>query len=120
MKKENRKLARNLPEVTGDRTELKPYLGEELNVSCFVTNTTKYQGQKRLVTEIKIHGMFIKHAWMKTSNIGKLEHGYQKLKVKVVKYVDQVTHGAKYGLKYIGKEGKVYQNDKMVKPKWMK
>ncbi len=120
MKRENRKVNHNLEEVTGNREELADYVNQELYVEGFVTNTFGYMDTKRLVTEVKIDNFFIKHVWFKNENIGNLKHGYQKLKVKVTKYKDQVTQEIKYGLKYIDKKGKKYQSTFLVKPKWMK
>ncbi len=121
MKKENKKIDKtNLTEVIGSRIELKKYLGETFQAPVFITNTYAYTGEKRLVTEIKIKEYFINHAWFKTANIGKLTHGYQNMEVKVVKYKDHITDDDKYGLKYVGKKGKQFQNTGLVKPKWMK
>ena len=121
MKKENRKINKaGVNEITGNRVELQPYLGQKFKVEAFVTNTLGFLGGKRLVTEIKFKGMFIKHAWFKSEKIGNLEHGYQKLDVEVVEYQDHINDEIKYGLKYIGTDGKKYQNDKLIKPKWMK
>lgn len=121
MKRENRKINKdNLVEVTGNRDELAVFLGQELTVEGFVTNTYGYLGDKRLVTEIKIENFFIKHAWLKSNNIGNLGHGYQKLKVEVIEYQDFTTQEIKYGLRYKGTKGKKYVNDKLIKPKWMK
>lgn len=120
-KKENKKINKtDLIEITGARTELQPYLKSELNCSCFVTNTIGYQGEKRLVTEVKIPGtkFFIKHVWFKYENIGKLKHGYQKLRVKVTEYKDHITQETKYGLQYIGDKGKVFKNNNLIIPKW--
>ena len=120
-KRENKKVIKNnLNEVTGNREELEDYLNEELEVEAFVTNTYGYNNNKRLVNEIKIDNLYIKHLWFKTENIGKLEHGYQKLKVKVIKYKNYSTDEDKYGLRYIDKKGKLYQDSFLRKPKWMK
>jgi len=122
-KKENKKINKNkLKEIVGTRVELAPFVEQTLEVECFVTNTIGYQGEKRLVTEVKIPGTdyFIKHVWFKYENIGKLKHGYQKLKVKVTKYKDYINNQEKYGLKYMGKKGKVFIDTKIRKPKWMK
>ncbi len=119
MKRENRKLNHHLKEVTGLRTELKDYLGDELRVNVFVTNTLGYKGNKRLIQEVYINDLYLKHIWLKTENVGNLQHGYQTLKVKVVDYKDQVTNEVKYGLLYIGTKGKQYTDNTLKKPKWM-
>lgn len=120
MKKENKKIDKsNLIEVIGPRIELKKYLGVVFYAPAFVTNSYGFTGDKRLVTEIKIEEYFINHAWFKTANIGKLNHGYQTLEVKVVKYKDQISNIDKYGLKYVGTAGKMFQNNELIKPKWM-
>ena len=120
MKKENKKIDKsNLTEVIGPRVELEKYLGCTFKAPVFITNTYGYTGEKRLVTEIKIEEYFINHAWFKTANIGMLQHGYQNIEVKIVKYKDHINDTDKYGLKYVGKKGKVYQNTSLVKPKWM-
>lgn len=120
-KKENKKINKtNLTEIVGTRIELVPYLGSVIEVECFVTNTLGYRGEKRLVTEVKIPNTnyFIKHVWFKYENIGKLNHGYQKIKVKVSEYKDHITNEQKYGLKYSGTKGKVFSDTKMKIPKW--
>ncbi len=120
MKRENKKINKtNVTEVEGNRNELKEYLGETFMVECFVTNTSGYLGGKRLVNEVYLKDLYIKHIWMKSENIGNLDHGYQKLKVKVTKYKDQVSHEVKYGLKYIGTKGKKFIDNTLTKPKWM-
>ncbi|MCD6435245.1 MAG: hypothetical protein J7L15_02475 [Clostridiales bacterium] len=121
MKRENRKINKsNLTEVSGNRTELKPYLGDTFEVDCFVTNTNGYLGDKRLINEVYLKDLYIKHIWMKSENVGNLDHGYQKLKVKVTKYTDYSSKEVKYGLRYIGKNGKKFINSKLVIPTWMK
>ncbi len=120
MKRENKSINKNkLTEVTGSRSELKQYIGEDLDVDAFVTNTLGYMDQKRLVTEVRIGDYFINHVWFKTEKIGDLKHGYQKLQVRVTEYMDQTTNESKYGLKYTGTKGNKYQNTFLVKPKWM-
>lgn len=121
MKRENKKVDKsNFIEVVGNRLELAEYLGQTFTVEGFITNTNGYLGGKRLVNEVYLKGLYIKHIWMKSENIGNLEHGYQKIKVKVTKYTDYSTKDTKYGLKYIGEKGKQYINNTLVKPKWMK
>lgn len=121
MKKENQKIDKSkYIEVIGSRCELSKYLDQEFDVDVFITNTLGYLGEKRLVTEIRIKEYFINHAWFKTSRIGKLAHGYQKIPVKVIEYKDQISNETKYGLKYIGSKGNKFQNTKLIKPKWMK
>ena len=123
MKRENKKVKKdNLIEITGNRTELEELLNKELKVEGFVTNTIGFVGGKRLVTEVRIPGTnyFIKHLWFQTERIGKLKHGYQNLEVKVVKYKDYVSGENKYGLKYIGKKGRVPYSNKIKIPKWKK
>ena len=121
MKRENKKVDKsNFIEVVGNRLELAEYLGQTFTVEGFITNTNGYLGGKRLVNEVYLKGLYIKHIWMKSENIGNLEHGYQKIKVKVTKYTYYSTKDTKYGLKYIGEKGKQYINNTLVKPKWMK
>ena len=123
MKREKKKIKKsNLVEITGNRHELKELLDEELKVEAFVTNTLGFVGGRRLVTEVRIPGTnyFIKHLWFKSDRIGKLNHGYQNLEVRVVKYKDQVSGDNKYGLKYIGKRGIIHYSNKIKKPKWRK
>lgn len=120
MKRENRKINKeNLTEVTGNRIELSKYLGEKLKVHCFVTNTNGFLGDKRLINEVYVKDLYINHLWLKTENIGNLSHGYQDLEVKVIHYTDKITNEDKYGLKYLGKEGRIKRNNKLIKPKWM-
>ncbi len=107
-------------QVSGNREQLQEYLGQECVVDAFVTNTIGYTGGKRLINEVILDNLYIPHLWMKTENIGKLNHGYQKLKVKVTKYKDVYTGDNKYGLKYIGKRGKKFIDYSLRKPKWMK
>ncbi len=119
MKRENRKIdKRKMTEITGNRPELEEFMGKDITVECFVTNTIGYRGGRRLVTEVKIGDLFIKHLWFKYDKIGKLPHGYQKLEVEITKYEDQVTHQVKYGMKYTGDKGKVHQNTNMKIPQW--
>ena len=121
MKRENKKVNKtNLIEITGNRTELKKYLGETFKCEAFITNTSGYQGNKRLVTEVKIPGTvwFVKHIWLKRQKIGALPHGYTTLELKVVEYKDQVTHEKKYGFRYVGEEGKLQEDTRMQIPKW--
>lgn len=120
MKRENKKIDKSkLTEVVGNRDELKSYVGEVCFVDCFVTNTNGYLGGKRLVNEVYLDDLYIKHIWMKSENIGNLEHGYQKLKVKVIEYKDYSTNETKYGLKYVGTKGKKFVDNSLKKPKWM-
>jgi hypothetical protein len=121
MKRENRRIKKdNLKEITGNRTELKEFVGKTIECEVFVTNTTGYQGNKRLVTEVKIPGTnyFVKHIWLKKIKIGKLKHGYTKLRLKVIEYKDQITKESKYGFRYTGTEGNMKINTDMVIPKW--
>ncbi len=121
MKRENRTIKKdNLIEITGNRTELKQFEGTVLNAHCFITNTNGYMGDKRLVTELRIPGTnyFVKHLWLKAHKIGNLPHGYTKLELKVVSYLDQVTLEEKFGFKYVGKKGKVHEDTSMKIPKW--
>jgi hypothetical protein len=120
-KRENKKIDKtNLIEVTGNREELKNLKDKELTVEAFVTNTIGYGGTKRLVDSVKIGKYYIKHVWLKMENIGKLTHGYQKLKVKVTEYINPYTNEPKYSLQYIGKKGKMYKDDKLKRIKWDK
>ena len=120
-KRENKKIDKsNLIEVQGDRKELAEYKDQELIVEGFVTNTIGFDGTKRLVDSVKIGKYYIKHVWMKMENIGKLKHGYQKLKVKVVEYKNRYTGDSKYGLMYIGDKGKMYIDNTLKRTKWDK
>ena len=106
MKKENRKLnKKGITEITGSRDQLKEFMGRDLLCNCFVTNTEGYLGGKRLITEIKIPetDYMVKHVWVKSSNVSKLEHGYHNLNFKVTEYQDQVTHLIKYSLRFTDK-----------------
>jgi hypothetical protein len=121
MKRENRKIRKdNLKEITGNRTELKEFMGKTLKCEVFITNTSGYQGNSRLVTEVKIPGTdwFVKHVWLKKINIGALPHGYRTLELRVVEYKDHITQELKYGFRYVGEEGKMKINTKMQIPKW--
>jgi len=120
-KRENKKIDKsNLIEITGNREELKEFKDKELTVEGFVTNTIGYSGTKRLVDSVKFGKYYIKHVWLKMENIGKLEHGYQKLKVKVTEYIDPYTNKEKYSLKYVGVKGKMHFQEKTKKIKWDK
>ena len=120
MKRENKQADKTgYIEVTGNRTELQKYLGQEFDVEAFVTNTYGYLGGKRLITEIKVKEFYINHAWFKTENVGNLKHGYQKLPIKITSYKDHIKNDIKYGLQYIGTKGKKYMNTALIKPKWM-
>ncbi len=120
MRRENKKVKKdNLIEVTGNREQLKRYKGETVKAEVFMTNTLGYQEKKRLAQQVKIGDLYISHCWFRTENVGKLPHGYQKIKVKIIEYQDQETKEIKYGLKYQGEKGKMYQNNELIKPKWM-
>jgi len=123
-KRENKQVNKqNLQEITGERTELEPYLGQTINCEVFVTNSTGYLGDKRLLTEIRIPktNYYIKHLWVKEYNmpLNQVQHGYKKVDLKVIKYQDQITGHTKYGVK-IAKElkQKVQKDPGMVIPKW--
>jgi len=121
MKRENKKINKeNLVEITGPRTELKPFVGKVIDVEAFITNTYRDTETKRLVNGVRILGtdFYIKHAWMRTERIGAAPHGYRKFRVKVTAYLDLQTGETKYGI--IAAEqglGKV-QSNKMVIPRW--
>lgn len=121
MKRENKKVNKELlVEVTGARVELKEYVGEQFKVEGFVTNTLGYRGGKRLVSEIYLNNLYLKHCWFSAADIDRLEHGYQLLEVEVIKYQDFITKEFKYGLKYVGAAGKKFPNKEVLKkPKWM-
>ncbi len=125
-KKENKKVNKdNLVEITGNRHQLKDFVGEVLEVQCYVTNSYGFQYSKRLVTEVRIPNtnLYIKHLWMKRENVAKLQHGYQNLKVKIVEYNnhkfdEDENNYTKYGIVYEGEEGKIYVDKKMYKKHW--
>jgi len=123
-KRENRSVNRsNLTEIVGKRDELIPFLGEIINCEVFVTNSLGYQGDKRLLTEVRIPktNFYIRHLWVKEYNlpIDKIQHGYQKVKLKVISYDDQVTGDKKYGVKIADEKVKAKRpKAKMVIPKW--
>ncbi len=123
MKRENKVVRKNnLIEITGNRLELEPYLGQTLECEVFVTNSLGYLGEKRLITEIRIPetNYYVKHLWIKHYNlpINKVNHGYQKMTLKVVDYWDAITGDVKYGVKYAGKKLKKPAEAKMVIPQW--
>jgi len=121
MKRENKTINKGrLQEITGNREELKGFVGEVFECDAFVTNTNGYQGDKRLVTEVKIPGTnyFLKHIWLKRQKIGALPHGYTKLRLMVVGYVDHATNENKYGFKYMGYDGELKIDTKMKIPQW--
>jgi len=121
-KRENKSVKKDdLVEIVGTREELKPFLNTVIEAEVFVTNTTAYTGEKRLITEVRIPNtnFYIKHLWVKEYNLPlkEVSHGYQKLKLKVVKYTD-TDDNIKYGVK-IANEKKKPQAP-LIKPKWMK
>ena len=123
MKRENKVVHKsNLIEITGSRIELEPYLGQTLECEVFVTNSLGYLGEKRLITEIRIPNtnFYVKHLWVKQYNlpINKVNHGYQKIKLKVINYKDVETGDVKYGVKYAGAKLRKPAEAKMVIPKW--
>ncbi len=121
MKRENRKVIKiNLTEVTGVRNELKEYVGQKFKVKGFVTNTLGYRGGKRLISEVYLDNLYLKHCWMDVNDVGKLNHGYQILEVEVIQYQDFISKEYKYSLKYIGEKGKKFIEENIKKPKWMK
>jgi len=123
-KRENKSVNRSkLKEIVGTRDELIPFLGEIINCEVFVTNSLGYQGDKRLLTEVRIPktDFYIKHLWVKEYNlpVDKIQHGYQKVKLKVISYNDQVTGVMKYGVKIADEKIKAKRpKAKMVIPKW--
>jgi len=123
-KRENKQVnKKNLTEIVGTRKELEPYLGQTINCEVFVTNSTGYLGEKRLLTEIRIPKttFYIKHLWVKEYNlpIDQVQHGYRKVELKVIKYREQITGDTKYGVK-IARElkKKVQKEPGMIIPKW--
>jgi len=122
-KKENKKInKKNLIEITGQRLELEPYKGKVLDCYVFVTNTTAYNGNKRLVTEVRIPdtNYYIKHLWVQEFNLplDQVQHGYQDLKLKVIEYSNIETGDAKYGVKIAEKNKYKIKDAKIVIPKW--
>jgi len=123
-KRENKRIDKHkLTEIDGNREELKPYVGQIINCEVFVTNSLGYQGDKRLLTEVRIPGTqyFVRHLWVKEYNlpVDKIQHGYQKVKLKVISYDDQVTGDKKYGVKIADEKIKAKRpKAKMVIPKW--
>ena len=123
-KRENKKVNKDhLQEITGNRNELEPLLGETLECEVFVTNSLGYLGDKRLLTEIRIpeSNWFIKHLWVKEYNLplDKVQHGYRKVKLKVISYKDQKSDDVKYGVKIADEKLKPKAKEaKMVIPKW--
>ena len=123
MKRENKKVRKgHLTEITGNRLELEPYLGQTLECEVFVTNSLGYCDNKRLITEIRIPGTnyFVRHLWVKTWNLplNKITHGYRTLPLKVIDYWDSVDESVKYGVKYAGEKLRKPAEAKMVIPKW--
>ena len=125
-KKENKKVDKtDLIEITGDRTELEPFVGQVLDCDVFLTNSTGYLGDKRLITEVRIPKTpyFIRHLWVKSINcpVETVPHGYQKIKLKVITYNDQTNGHTKYGVKIADDSIKAKRDpnaNKMVIPKW--
>ena len=122
-KKENQTINKdNLIEIIGNRTELEPYVGEVMKCPLFVTNSLGYNGNKRLLTEIRIPGTnyYIKHLWISEHNlpIDKIQHGYRKVDLKVIEYKNQITDDVKYGVKIAMELPFVQKEEKMIIPKW--
>jgi len=123
-KKENLKIKKDkFTEINGNREELEPLLGEVIECNVFVTNTIKYNGLKRLITEVKIPGtnFYISHLWVQEYKVplNKVFHGYKAIKFKVIKYKDIVKGDTKYGLNV--KDDRIKVPKAVIKkPKWMK
>ena len=122
-KKENKKInKKNLVEITGQRLELEPFKGKVLDCYVFVTNTTAYNGNKRLVTEVRIPetNYYINHLWVQEFNLplDQVAHGYQDLKLKVIEYSNINTGDAKYGVQIAEKNKYKIREEKIVIPKW--
>ena len=109
-KKENKKIDKSkYLEIKGNRSELKGYIGHSVIVEGFLTNTYGYGGLKRLVNSIVLpfkHNdkqLYINHAWIKTSKVSNVSHGYKKFKVKIVEYIDKYStdNKKKYGIQLI-------------------
>ena len=125
-KKENKKINRdNLTEITGNREQLKDLLGETFLAKCYITNSIAYFNTKRLVTEIQLpikdstdKTYYIKHVWCKMENIKLAPHGYDQLKMKVIRYINQETQETKYGLQCDDVRYKAYEDSSMKIPQW--
>jgi hypothetical protein len=107
-KKENKKIDKSkFIEIKGKRSELKGYLGHNVIVEGFLTNTYGYGGLKRLVNSIVLpikkddKNLYINHVWIKSSKVSNIQHGYKRFKAKIIEYLDKYTNETKYGLKFI-------------------
>ncbi len=104
-KKENKKVDKsNLFEIKGNREELAPFVGEEVVVDCFLTNSFKYSNTKRLVSSVKLpfkkenKNLYINHVWTKSEKTKNTLHGFKKVKVKIIEYLNQYDRTKKYGV----------------------
>jgi len=107
-KKENKPIDKtNFYVVNNKREELAPYVGDEFEVYGFVTNSTKYNNQKRLLTSVIFpifkdgKKLYVSHIWVRTEKTDHVPHGFKTLKVKVIEYPDLYNGGKKYGVKFI-------------------
>ena len=124
-KKENKKVDKtNLIEIRGSRSELKEFLGKEIWVEGFITNTYGWDDTRRLLNSVRILGTpyYITHVWVRRENLAKARHGFAKLKAKIISYKDHITGADKYGIKITDERfrGKHHRDNKVKKPKWKK
>ena len=104
-KKENKSIDKsNLYEVKDNRTELKDYVGRVFKVKAFLTNTFKYNEQKRLLNSvilpIEIDGkkVYVNHLWIRSEKVSSIKHGFRTFKVKIIEYDNLYEGDKKYGV----------------------